>query len=437
MLNVLNNVSYDSILLPLALILLLGKILQVLCKKVGLPQVLGLLLAGIIIGLINYIPGQTILTDSAKDGISFISKIGVILIMFSAGLETDIKKVKETGVSAIVITVLGVVVPLLLGFIVATLFNGGFSALSNPETLYSNLFYGTILTATSVSVTVATLKELGKIDSKVGTAIVSAAIIDDVIGVILLSFIIGLSGSTSGGSQEASYGAQLLGLIFNANPSSPVFVCVLTVLCFAFMLGVGVLLRKLFAYLDKKYEHHRRIPIFGIAACFSYAWISEMVFGVADITGAFFCGLILANNNEKNYLERRSDILGYMLFTPVFFANVGIGMQFDFIDSSFIAFGIVYIIVAIVGKLVGCGIGAKITGFNYSDSIKVGLGMMVRAEVALICVQKGIQSILPSGASLVNSNITTFIVLLIVITSFVTPIFLKLSYKKESVSEIS
>jgi Kef-type K+ transport system membrane component KefB len=165
--------------------------------------------------------------------------------------------------------------------------------------------------------------------------------------------------------------------------------------------------------------------------CFLYAWICEEVFGVADITGAFFCGLLIAKDKEKDYVERRSDILGYMLFTPVFFANVGISMNFESIDTSFIWFGLCFILAGVIGKLVGCGLGAKLTGFNFNDSTKIGLGMMVRAEVALICVGKGVDS------GLVNPNISTFVIILIVLTSFVTPIFLKLLYKKELQNDVT
>ena len=178
-----------TILLPIALILFLSKVLSILCRKFHLPQVVGFLLAGIVVGLITFIPNQQILTDYTKNGIEELAKIGVVLIMFSAGLETDTKKIKACGIGSIIITVMGVIFPLIFGFLAAFAFNIG--------TTIENIFYGVILSATSVSITVATLKELGKLDSKVGTSIVSAAILDDIIGVILLSFVISLNGSGS------------------------------------------------------------------------------------------------------------------------------------------------------------------------------------------------------------------------------------------------
>lgn len=193
-----------SLLLPLALILLLSKLLQMGCKKIKMPQVVGMLLAGIIIAFVDKIPGLNLLDDSARAGIKFLAEIGVVLIMFSAGLGTNLNSIKSSGVSAIVVTSLGVIVPMGLGFLVAGLFNGfgGTITLEDGLTVsktWSNLFYGVILTATSVSVTVATLKEMHRLNGKAGTIIISAAILDDIIGVIVLSVVLSLSGAGSSG----------------------------------------------------------------------------------------------------------------------------------------------------------------------------------------------------------------------------------------------
>ena len=403
-LSIRGFMEYFEILLPLACVLLLSKILGIVCRKIGMPQVVGMLLAGVIIGLIKYIPGQSILSPIVLEGMGFLAKIGVILIMFSAGLETDIKLIKNTGGAAIVITLLGVIVPLGLGFIVACGFNGGFHDWSK-ETILSNLFYGAILTATSVSVTVATLKELGKLSSKVGTAIISAAIIDDIIGVILLSFIIGMSKGDSG---------------------SIWIVLLKTVAYFVAAIGFGLLIRFIFKKLEVKYPHNRRIPIFGYAVCFIFAYCAEKFFGVADITGAYFAGLMLAKTDETDYIDRKTDITTYMIFGPVFFANIGMTTSFDFKDASIVLFGLCFIIAGILGKILGCGFGAKICKLNWSDSAKIGIGMMVRAEVALVCAQKGVEN------GLIDSAIMPFILILIIFTSFIAPILLKLIYKKDN-----
>ena len=393
--------EYFEILLPLALILLLSKVLGIVCRKIGMPQVVGMLLAGVIVGLIHYIPNQTVLTDFTDEGIGFFAKIGVILIMFSAGLETDVKLIKKTGGSAAVITVLGVVLPMAFGFIVACAFNGGFKDWSK-HTVLSNLFYGVILTATSVSVTVATLKELGKLSSKVGTAIISAAIIDDIIGVIVLSLVVGISKGETG----------------------DIWIVLLkTVAYFAAVIGIGFLVRWLFKKMEIKYPHNRRIPIFGYVLCFIFAYCAEKFFGVADITGAYFAGLVLAKTDETDYIDRKTDITTYMIFGPVFFANIGLTTSFSSINGNMIAFGVCFIVAAILGKFLGCGLGAKICGYSTSDSLKTGIGMIVRAEVALVCAQKGVEN------GLIDSSIMPFVLVLIVITSFAAPVLLKLIYR--------
>ena len=424
-----------SLLLPLALILLLSKLLQMGCKKIKMPQVVGMLLAGIIIAFVDKIPGLNLLDDSARAGIKFLAEIGVVLIMFSAGLGTNLNSIKSSGVSAIVVTSLGVIVPMGLGFLVAGLFNGfgGTITLEDGLTVsktWSNLFYGVILTATSVSVTVATLKEMHRLNGKAGTIIISAAILDDIIGVIVLSVVLSLSGAGSSGENT-------LGSLMCSNDVVAVFLNVLFFFIFTIAIGVGI--HYLFKYLNKIKPHTRRLPIFGLAFCFFMAFASEKFFGVADITGAYFAGLALAGighhinpirdvlaDDTSDYIERKSDVLSYMIFSPIFFANVGINADFSGLKASMIGFGCCYILAGLLGKVLGCGIGAKITGNHLKDSIRIGIGMMARAEVALICANKGID------AGLVDSGMSTFIVIMIIVSSFVTPLILKLTYKNEN-----
>lgn len=424
-----------SLLLPLALILLLSKLLQMGCKKIKMPQVVGMLLAGIIIAFVDKIPGLNLLNDSARAGIKFLAEIGVVLIMFSAGLGTNLNSIKSSGISAIVVTSLGVIVPMGLGFLVAGLFNGfgGTITLEDGLTVsktWSNLFYGVILTATSVSVTVATLKEMHRLNGKAGTIIISAAILDDIIGVIVLSVVLSLSGAGSSGENT-------LGSLMCSNDVVAVFLNVLFFFIFTIAIGVGI--HYLFKYLNKKKPHTRRLPIFGLAFCFFMAFASEKFFGVADITGAYFAGLALAGighhinpirdvlaDDTSDYIERKSDVLSYMIFSPIFFANVGINADFSGLKATMIGFGCCYILAGLLGKVLGCGIGAKITGNHLKDSIRIGIGMMARAEVALICANKGID------AGLVDSGMSTFIVIMIIVSSFVTPLILKLTYKNEN-----
>lgn len=394
-----------EILLPLAIILVVSKVLMKGCEKIRFPAVIGMLLSGILVGLIRYIPGQTVLTATGMEGLAFFAKIGVILILFTAGLETDLQKIKSIGGPAVVITVAGVAVPMALGFLVATLCNGGFGALTK-ETMLQNLFYGTILTATSVSVTVATLREAGKLDSKVGTTIVAAAIIDDILGIVVLSFVLALKGD-------------------DAATAGPAIVVIRTLLYFVAVAIVAFLASKFFTVLDRHFEHHRLVPIMGIAFCFIIAYASEKWFGIADITGAYIVGLILSGNKDSQYIDRKADIMGYMLFVPIFFANIGISTEFSDISVSFLAFGALFILAGMVGKFLGCGAAALACGYKPQDAARVGLGMMARAEVALVTAQKGVEY------GVIHSSIMPFVVALILITSFVTPLLLHASYRRE------
>lgn len=399
--------DYYIILLPLALILIFSKIFMKICKKLNLPSVIGMIVAGLLIGLISYIPNQDILNETTQEGLGFLSKIGAILILFSAGLETDLKQIKSVGGPAVIITIAGVIVPMGLGFLVATLCNGGFANLTH-DALLTNLFYGTILTATSVGITVQTLREMGKLNSRVGSTIVAAAIIDDVLGIIVLSFVLAFKGN----------GGEVV---------NPWIVVLKTIGYFAVIAVLSFVASKAFKWLDKRFEHHRLVPIFSLAFCFIIAYLSEKYFGIADITGAYIVGLILSTNNESGYIERKTDILSYMLFVPVFFANIGISTKFEAISGSFVLFGCLFIIAGIIGKLIGCGIAAKCCKYSFSDSIKIGVGMMARAEVCLVTASK--------GAGIIDNNIMPFIVILIIVTSLLSPIFLKLIYNHDKKKE--
>lgn len=401
----LSAINYFEILLPLALILLSTKFFALLGKKIGLPQVVGMLIAGILLGFIKYIPNQTIFTDATLEGLSFLAKIGVILIMFSAGLETDLKQFKTCGIPSIIITSLGVIFPVGLGFIVSAAFNGGFVNMSQHQVI-TNLFYGTILAATSVSITVAVLKELGKVNSKVGTSIIAAAILDDIIGVILLSLFISLDKGEDLSGVGIAIG-KMIGF-------------------FAAAIAVGVLAHfGLKHYLKRHPEHHRRIPIIGFAMCFLFAYAAEEWFGVADITGAYVAGIMLSTLTESGYIDRKVEVSNYMIFAPVFFANIGINANFGAISPHIVGFGFAFIAAGLVGKVLGCGLGSLICKYSLKDSFRVGIGMMARAEVVLVCTQKGVDS------GIVDQSIMPFVLILIIVSSLLTPLFLKLSYRKE------
>lgn len=404
-----------EILLPLALILCLTKLFALGAHKIGLPAVIGMLIAGLLIGLLKFIPSEKFnemfFGETIRAWLSVFAKIGVVLIMFSTGLGTDLKMLKASGAASVVITAFGVVFPMAFGTFVAWAFHIG-------SGLLSNLFYGAILTATSVSVTVAALKELGKLETKVGTSIVAAAVIDDVIGIIVLSV---LTGFTAAPAEET---ASFLPAWWE---NAKWWLVVLKIVCFfVIAISVGLLLRKRFNKIESKYPHNRRVPILAICVCFVYAYVAEKIFGVADITGAYVAGLILGGTlQETPYVEVKTDVLGYMFFSPVFFANIGMNLDFSGFSGSFAVFGLCYVIAAIAGKLIGCSAAAKLCRFSNKDSFRIGCGMMVRAEVVLICTDKGISS------GLVSPAVYPFVFMIIILTSVLAPLLLKLSYNND------
>lgn len=421
-----SNPQAYKILLPLGLLLLLSKIFALLLGKIKIPQVIGYLLAGLVVGLIYLIPNQQVLTTYTTDGISFFAKIGVILIMFSAGIETDIKKVKSVGLASFIIALMGVITPMLLCFLLAYLFdviNG------NEINIFSELYYGVILTATSVSVTVATLKELGKLDTKVGSCLVSAAIIDDIMGILVLSLVISLSGSNTSGTDFASLILQASGQ--EGNTFLRIFLIILfMVIFFGITILAGFFIRKLFNYLGSKYPHHVRIVIISLAFCLIWAYISEF-FNIADITGAYLMGLILSSTVAHGYIDHRAETTCNYLFGPIFFGSIAMSLyksEFSFSDPAFISFlifGLIWITVGLLGKIIGCTTAGLIFKYKIKDSLKLGIGMMARAEVLIVCAQKGVD------CGLVDNKIMIFCLFLILISSFLTPIFLKLLYKNE------
>ncbi len=379
----------------LAIIIVAAKLFGLLAKKVKVPQVVGEILAGLVIGPCCF--GVV----EQSDFLAMMAEIGVVLLMFGAGLETNLKDLLKTGPKAALIALVGVFFPLICG----TLLYGGFYGFAEIGTdgFYKAIFIGTILTATSVGITVQTLKELGRLKGEIGTLIVSAAIIDDIIGIIVLTFVVGLK----------------------TPDSNPTDVLVNTGLFILFSAGVGVVTYYLFKYIDKRHPHQRRIPILGLALCMIMAFAAEKFFGIADITGAYVAGLILCNLRDSDYIAEKMDISSYMLFGPVFFASIGLKTQFDGFSTSILIFSICFVLVGIVSKIIGCGLVAKCLKYNFKDSLKVGVGMMTRGEVALIVSQKGL------AVGLLDPIYFASVILLILVSSISTPIVMKILYKGE------
>lgn len=385
-----------SIFRDLAIILIVAKVFGLLARKLRAPQVVGEIIAGLLLG------PSVLGIVQLNDFLSVCSQIGVVLLMFSAGLGTNLKELLKTGPKALAIACSGVLVPLAGGTLLYLCFYG--FAPWGSQKFFTAVFIGVIMTATSVSITVETLKELGKLKSELGTAILSAAIIDDVIGILVLTFVIGLK-----------------------NPqTNPLRVALNTLLFFALAVGVGFLIYKGFKFLDKRHPHSRRIPIYSLALCFGLAFIAEKVFGIADITGAYVAGIILCRLHDSDYIEEKMDINAYMLFAPIFFASIGLKTNLESMTLDIALFSVLFVIVAMVTKVIGCGAMSRLCRFDNKDSLRIGVGMMTRGEVALIVAQRGLDE------GLISSVYFTAVILLIIVSSILTPIFLKLLFREKA-----
>ncbi len=389
----------------LAIIITAAKLMGLLARKCKVPQVVGEILAGLLIGpsVLGFVE-QT-------EFLSYLAEIGVILIMFSAGLETNLRDMIKTGPFACAVAVCGVFVPLLCGTLLYMAFYG-IAAVGSIH-FYKAVFIGVILTATSVGITVKALSELGKLKSPLGTAIVSAAIIDDIIGIMVLTVVVGVGGNSSGGTNEI------------------LAVLVKTLLFFVFAIVVGLIFYRIFKWLDQgSHIHTQRIPIFGLGLCMALAYCAEKFFGVADVTGAYLAGLILCNIRDAEYIDRKMSVSSYMLFGPVFFAGIGLKTNIEGMTWMMFAFSICFVIVALISKIFGCAMVSKFCGYSNTDSFIVGVGMMTRGEVALIVAQKGL------SVGLLDPLYFTPVIILIIASSILTPIILKMLFNKKEKKEL-
>lgn len=397
----------------LAVILLLAKSFGLLARKIGLPQVTGMVVAGLLIGVLKRFnnPDNFFLSFFMNPGaqeteiLHAFSQVGVVLILFSSGLETKIADLKKSGLAATIIAIAGVLTPILFGALGAMAFLHGYTEYTHDK-LLNAIFVGTILAATSVGITVETLKELGKLNGRVGQTVISAAVIDDVIGIIALSIVTGLKGN----------GAEQIGITL-----------LKAVGFFVFAIGLGILLRIYFNWEERKFPHKRRTSIFAFAMCFFYAYCSEKFFGIASITGAYVAGIMISGLDDTPFVDRKAVVSGYMIFIPIFFAYIGISADFSSFSLNALWFGFVFVALGIAGKIIGCSLAAKPFGFTCKESLTVGCGMIARGEVALAVYSAG-QSLIAAENGL-DPLLAT--IMLILISSIVCPILLKLLFKEK------
>ena len=389
-------------LLWIALILISTKVLGLLCKAVHLPEVVGALLAGVILG-----PSALGLMSMEGDTgtlLTYVAEMGVIFLMFSAGLDTDLKELTANIGASFVTALIGVIVPLIGGMIGYALYFG--EDLSNYDQMLQSLFVGVVLTATSVSITVETLREMGRLSGKVGMTILGAAIIDDILGMVVLAVVSSMKDTSV----------------------KPTTVLIKIVLYFVLILILFMVTSRLEFAIEKN-DHKRRVAIFAIAFCFILAYVSEIGFGIADITGAYFAGVMLCQSKIRDYVDVKIHDVSTVFFSCIFFASVGLKVTLGGMTLKVWMFAVILTLIAIISKMVGCGLGAKICKFTWKESLQTGVGMISRGEVALIVAEKGRQ------VGLISEDLFAPIILVVIVTTLITPILLKVVFKGDEPAE--
>lgn len=404
-----NDYSY---LLQIAIILLATKVLGLFTKRISLPQVVGALCAGILLGpmVLNVVERNSLIEQ--------VAELGVIVLMFSAGLETDLQELRKAGFASFVIALCGVIVPLAGGYFLASLYNTEQDP-AMASLMWQNIFIGVVLTATSVSITVETLKELGALSSRAGNAILGAAVIDDILGIVALTVAISLGGKQTGETEaDTTFGSMLFG-----EGIVPVIVNILMFFVFAIAFAVlyHILFKRWREYSGKNLQRHIVVTF---SFCLVLSFFAEILFGVADITGAFVAGLAVSGLKKSDYVIKRFNTLSYMFLSPIFFANIGLAMTLEGLNARLVVFMLLLMLMAVVTKILGCGAGAKLMRYSNKESIQIGIGMISRGEVALIVANKG------ASVGLMDEKFMTPLVVTVVFTTIITPILLKFVFPK-------
>ncbi|MCM3339717.1 cation:proton antiporter [Paenibacillus sp. MER TA 81-3] len=380
-------------ILYLLLILLFTKIAGDLSVRIGQPAVLGKLLVGILLGpaVLGWIHNSSFIHE--------LSEIGVLLLMFIAGLETDLEQLRKNWKSAFAVAIGGIILPFIGGYGAAIAF--GFT----PS--YA-LFFGVLFCATSVSISVQVLKEMNQLNSREGTTILGAAVVDDVLVVILLAFIMSILGQGSDVSLGLLIGKKILFFV-------------------VIFLASMFLVPRVMKWLAPLKVTEAVISA-ALIICFGFAYFAEWM-QMAGIIGAFAAGIAVSQTTFKHEVEKKVEPIAYAIFVPVFFVSIGLNVSFEGIGDQ-LGLLITITIMAIITKLVGGWIGARLTGFDNQSSLAIGSGMISRGEVALIIASTGLQS------GLLMPEYFTSVVIMVIITTLVTPPLLKIMFNRKDKNQI-
>lgn len=378
-------------LLELVIVLAVASLGGYLAQKVKLPGILGQILAGVVIGpaMLNIVEGSAFIEDFAE--------MGVVLLMFIAGLETEIHDLKESGKSSVLIAGGGILIQMILGILMM-------KWLRPDASFNEQVFVGVILTATSVSISVQVLKDMKMIRSRVGLGIIGAAIVDDVLGIILVTVVVGII-SPSTGTSLLQVILQIIGF-------------------FIFTTAIGIGFVKLMQKHHNYLSGQNKVITFAILFCFGLAVLAQEL-GVSAVIGAYFTGVVFSSTRYRNRVSNEIQKIAYTLFIPVFFVHIGLLVRFTGLAQN-IGLVVVFIIVSVVSKIVGCSLGARLSQFSWKESLQISVGMIPRVEVPLIVTNIGLT------LGVIQQEIFTATILVVLTTTLMTPILLKLVLKGEN-----
>lgn len=366
----------------LLIILLSTKLAGDLSVRLGQPSVLGKLIVGIVIGpaVLGWVDKSTMIEE--------LSQIGVLLLMFIAGLETDIKELNRNRNASLAVAVGGIIMPLLGGY-----YGGMLFGLDHQNAL----FLGLLLSATSVSITVQTLKDLNQLQSRESVTILGAAVVDDVLVVVLLAFMMSFMGT-------ADVGVSM--------------VILKKVIFFASIILLGWKVVPWVMRILSSLRITESVISAALIICFFFSYLAEWL-EIAGIIGAFAAGVAISQTSFKHEVERKVEPIAYAVFVPIFFVSIGLNVSFEGVGEQ-VGFIVVLSIIAILTKLIGCGLGARLSGFNMRSSLAIGSGMVSRGEVALIIAATGLET------QLLAQEYFTSVIIAIIVTTLVTPPLLKI-----------
>jgi Kef-type K+ transport system membrane component KefB len=388
--------------LALVVIIVAAKLGGYASYKLNQPSVLGELIVGIILGpsVLNFLHWPYFSDEHLAESISHLAEVGVLLLMFIAGLDLHLSDLAKSGKVSALAGIFGVVVPMGLGALVGVLFQ---------LEILSSLFIGLVLSATSVSISAQTLMELNVLRSRVGIGMLGAAVFDDVLVVLGLSVFVAVL--QAGG--DSSWVSILL-----------VFVQMVVYLGIAIAAGIWLLPR--LSNWVEKLPISKGLIAFAFVVALLYAWAAESLGSMAALTGAFLAGLMFSRTRVKDYIESGISTVAYAVFVPIFFVNVGLSADARQLTAQSLLLMLVMIVVAVIGKVFGAGIGARLAGFTNLESIQLGVGMMSRGEVGLIVASVGILE------GLISQQTFAAVVGVVIITTLMTPPALRSLFSRDA-----